>query len=154
MADTPTPKRGYLRPKLGTRPWKNHWDFNWTKADAEVGGLLDGSVPAGTALNVSGTWYAPHIAETSGNLDIGSTINDGDFQDIRVDHKAAMTFDLPCAPIILINIPGVHAVLLGERQTLLNDELGGVFVVRIENNSGGVVDPATFTWSRKGWKFA
>lgn len=154
MADTPTPKRGYLRPKLGTRPWKNHWDFNWTKADSEIGGLIDGSVPAGRALTVVGTWYSPHIVEITGNLDIGGLIPDGTFQDIRIDHTGSAIFDLPCEPIVFVNIGGVHAVLLAERQSLLSDEYGGVFSVRIENNSGGDIDPSLLTWSRKGWRFS
>lgn len=154
MPDTPTPKRGFLRPKLGKRPWKSEWDTNWLKADNDIGGLIDGSIPAGAASEVTGTWYVAHILQLSGTLDIGGLIDDGVHQDIRVDHISAGVFDLPGEPIFTITTPSVHAVLLYERSLVSVNERGGVFVVRIENNSGSSFDPSTVTWSRKGWKFA
>lgn len=154
MAISPTPKRGYLRPRLGTRPWKNEWDYNFTKLDSDVGGLLDGTLNAKNAENVVGIWYAAHTTQVSGDLNTGGLIADGTSQDIRVDHSADVIFDLPCEPIVEITLGGVHATLLADRQNLTNGEYGGGFVVRVENTSGADIDPAFLTWTRKGWKFA
>lgn len=150
MPDTPTPKRGYLRPKLGKKPWKKEWDFNWGKADDDVGGLLDGTKPAGKALSIDPTALIAAIIEITGDLG-ASTFLDATSIDTEVDHTGTLTYALPAEPIFLAP-GGVKIIPLSDRTALTTADYGGKFRVRVENNSGGAVNGTSITWKRRGIK--
>lgn len=149
MPDTPTPKRGYLRPKLGKKPWKKEWDFNFGKLDSDVGGLIDGTVSAGNALSIQGAALAAFFQETTGTL--SGSFSDGTTTIVEIDHSATIIFDIPTEPVFT-NISGVTFILVGNRATTGNSDYGGKFRVQVTNNSGSPLDGTTVTWRRKGLK--
>lgn len=152
MPDSPTPKRGLLRPRLGKKPWKTDWDFNFLKLDTDVGGLIDGTIPAGRALRVFGSAVSAFIYVATGDLGAAS-IPAGEVQEIFVDHTASVIFDLPAAPAFS-PIADVHFVLLGELVSTNDTNYGGTFIVRVENYSASTVLGVSILWRRKGLKFS
>lgn len=149
MPDTPTPKLGLLRPKLGKKPWKKEWDFNMGLLDNKVGGLIDGTVSAGNALSVQGAAIVSFLRETTGT--VTGTFNDGTTTDVTVDHSATIIFDLSTQPVFT-TIAGVAFILLANRPSTANIDEGGKFTVRIVNTSGGPVLGSSMSWRRKGLK--
>ena len=152
MADTFTANLKLHLPQLGKKPWKSDWDFNFTKIDQLLGGLtIDGSVCAKCAETIDGTALVPFIESATGDLTGIAAIPDGETHEIRVDHSADVVFDFPLEPTFTVP-GGCNLVLLYERNALDATEYGGVFVVRIENHSGGVVNGGDISWLRKGLK--
>lgn len=151
MADTPTPKRGYKRPVLGTKPWKAQVDFNWAKIDNDVGGLMDGTFAAARALAVPGAALVPYVEAITGTLS-GILVGPGNTVRATVDHSVVMVFDVPAEPIVSPPA-GVNCTpLLDRSSTLSNVEYGGKFALEIVNSTSGIVSGATINWRRKGWK--
>lgn len=149
MPDTPTPKLGLLRPRLGKKPWKKEWDFNMALLDTQLGGLLDGSVPAHTALGVDPTGITSNVVEIVGDCGIAS-VGDASSLDIDVDHSSTMIFSMPSDPIFT-SIAGVEVFPLLGRAGLTGTDYGGKFRVRVENNSGGTITGSQLTWRRRGF---
>lgn len=156
MPDTITPKIGLVRVALGAKPWKKQEDFNWLLLDTLVGGLEDGSVPAGVANSVSLTALNGLVATFTGDLTSIGNISDGAIIEVLVDHSVSDgILDIPCAPIANCSVSNVPILYLANRASSLdNTEYGGKFRLRIENQSGSTVAGSTITWKRKGLKFS
>jgi len=150
MADTVTVNLKLKLPRLGKKPWKREWDFNFTLLDQKVGGILDGSIAAKRAETIDPTALVPYIQSVSGTLS-GVIVPSEEVREVRMDHSSTMVFDLPLNPIFVVPI-NVNIVLLGDRASLSASEYGGIFIVRIENHSNSSVDGATINWTRKGIK--
>lgn len=154
MADTFTALLKFRLPQLGKKPWKSDWDFNWTKIDQLLGGLtVDGSVCAKCAETIDGGALVPLIETITGDLTGIAAIPDGETHEIRIDHTSDMIFDFPMDPIFTVPT-GCNLLLLAERNALSSTELGGIFVVRIENHSGSTVNGGDISWLRKGFKLS
>lgn len=148
MADTPTSKLGLFRPRLGKKPWKREWDFNFSLLDDRVGGILDGTYTVGKAAAIEPTALIAAIVEITGNLSPNSFPN-AVSTDIEVDHTSSAVFAMPASPIFLVT-GGVKIIQLLDRTTLGTNDYGGKFRIRVENNSGGTVAGSTITWARRG----
>lgn len=155
MPDTPTPKIGLVRTSLGSKPWKKGQDYNWALLDTLVGGLQDGSVPAGVANTVALSALTALVQSTSGDLTSIGNMADGVLTKVIVDHSADKLFDFPCEPIVACTVSGVDISILANRAISLNStEYGGKFCITINNQSGGTLAGSTITWVRKGLKFS
>lgn len=154
MADTLTTNLKLRLPRLGKKPWKSDWDFNFTKVDQIVGGLtIDGSVCAVCAETIHGTALVPYIQMITGDLSGISPILPGETREFRVDHTTQMVFDLPSSPIF--DPPAdVNVIVLADRGVLTATEYGGVFYVRVENRSSSSVSGTALSWMRKGLKIS
>jgi hypothetical protein len=154
MADTFTANYKLHLPQLGKKPWKSDWDFNFTKIDQLLGGLIiDGSVCAKCADAIDGGAISAFIETTDGSLAGAGDIPAGETHEIRIDHSGDKVFDFPLDPIF--TVPGdVNCILIGDRNALDATEYGGVFVVRVENHSGDTVAVADIAWLRKGLKLS
>jgi len=150
MPDTPTPKIGLLRPKLGKTPWKKEWDFNMGLLDTDVGGLLDGSVPAGKALTIDPTALIPIVVEISGNLG-STTFPDQTTTSIIIDHSSTVSYILPAEPIFTAPV-NVTIQSVGNRNGLTPTDYGGRFQVNVTNTSGAPVTGTSIQWKRRGIK--
>lgn len=154
MADTTTINYKLKLPQLGKKPWKTDWDFNFTKVDQLLGGLIiDGSVHAKVADSIDGSSLEPFIQSTTGTLAGASDIPAGETHEIRIDHSGDMVFDLPLTPIFTVP-DDVNCLLIADRSALDANEYGGVFVVRVENHSGSTVAAGDIAWLRKGLKIS
>lgn len=149
MADTLTVNLKLRLPRLGKKPWKSDWDFNFTKIDQLLGGLvIDGSTCAVCAQTIHSTALDPYIISITG--DLGSvTIPAGETREYRVNHSSLATFRLPSDPIFTAPT-NVNVVILAERNALTAFEYGAVFHVRIENRSDTDVSGTLLTWMRRG----
>lgn len=151
MADTPTPKRGLLRPALGKKPWKEDWDYNFLKLDGDVGGLIDGTIAAGNSTRFANKLPAEFISTVSGTLD-GLVFTDNQIRVIKVDHSATSVFDVPSAPVFVLPTSGIRVVHHCEADSLSDNDYGGTFYVGIENSTGMTISGNLITWRRKGFK--
>jgi hypothetical protein len=143
-----TPNRGFILPAIGTRPWKAIEDFNWRKADADLGGLINGTIPAGVAASVVPTAITPYVLSVTGTLS-GTIFPASGVLDVLVSHANAVVFDVPASPIFQVPA-GVSCIMLGNLTDTSNASYGGTFAVRVQNNNSANVDGATISWRRKG----
>jgi len=151
MPNTPTPKRGLLRPPLGKKPWKSDWDFNFLKLDNDVGGMIDGTIAVGNSTRFGNKLPADYIQSTTGDLS-GIDFLDNQIRIVKVDHSASIVFDLPSEPIFVMPTSGIRAVMQGERDSSSDTNYGGTFYVGIENSTGSTISGVLITWKRKGFK--
>lgn len=150
MADTPTPKRGLLRPPLGKKPWKEDWDYNFLKLDNDVGGIVDGSIAIGNATRFANKLPSEYVGSITGTF-TGVSFFDNQIRVVKVDHSGDVIFDVPSDPVFVVS-SGIRVIPEGNRDGTTDIDYGGIFFVRVENSSGSTVDGSTIAWKRKGFK--
>jgi hypothetical protein len=150
MPDTPTPKRGLLRPVLGKKPWKEDWDFNFLKLDGDVGGLIDGTIAAGNSSRFGSKLPAEYVQTVSGTL-AGLVFLDNQIRVVEVDHSASVVFDIPGPAAFVLPTSGIRVVHHGEVASLSDADYGGTFYVGVENSTGSTISGQSITWRRTGF---